>query len=72
MTLEQQEEHDGLLRLGRVLHMLNERDRRSAEVVRRFGPELAARIDPWLFIQERIESGGVPRHEDESPREVAA
>jgi hypothetical protein len=71
MTLEQQEEHDGLLRLGRVLHMLNERDRRSAEVVRRFGPELAARIDPWLFIQERIESG-VPRHDDESAREVAA
>lgn len=59
------------LHLLRVLHMLNERDRRSAEIVRRFGPEAAARIDPWLFIQGRIESG-VPRDEEESVTETAA
>jgi len=51
--------------------MLNERDRRSAEVVRRFGPEAAARIDPWLFIQERIKPE-VPRDAEESAREAAA
>jgi hypothetical protein len=70
-SLESHTENEGIRRLLRAMHLQAERERRSAEIVRLVGARTAARIDPWLYVQQ-VEQGLDPFGGRAEPIEEAA